>query len=384
MVQLEDLLRGTDVFQQVLAQVFEAKGEVRSQYAHAIDMVPTVLDALGIEQPTSIRGVTQSPIEGFSFAHALDDADAPSQHNTQYFEMFGHRSIYHNGWRAVCPWPGPSFVEAGKAFGAPMSYEELTELDAHGWELYHVAEDPAENQNLADDPANRARLIEMVGQWYVEAGKYSVLPIDSRGTLKFAEERPQIAEDRKSYIYYPHTQAVPANVAPKVFNRSYVVTAEVEIPQGGAEGVLMAFGGNDAGISFYIKDGKLCFVHNYVAQQHFYVVSGVDVPTGHQFLSYEFEVTGEADVGKGRGTPGTVTLFLGDKQVAEGELPVTVPIMYGIGGAITIGEDSGSPVTPEYQSPFAFTGTIKRVRVDVSGEPFEDQAARFKAMMARQ
>jgi len=110
----------------------------------------------------------------------------------------------------------------------------------------------------------------------------------------------------------------------------------------------------------------------------------VDVPTGHQFLSYEFEVTGEADVGKGRGTPGTVTLFLGDKQVGEGELPVTVPIMYGIGGAITIGEDTGSPVTPEYQPPFAFTGTIKRVRVDVSGEPFEDQAAHFKAMMARQ
>jgi len=224
----------------------------------------------------------------------------------------------------------------------------------------------------------------MIGQWYVEAGKYNVLPIDSRGTLKFAEERPQIAPDRESYIYYPHTQAVPSNVAPKVFNRPYVVTAEVEIPKEGAEGVLMGYGGNDAGIAFYVKDGKLCFVHNYVAQQHFYVVSDVDIPAGHQYLSYEFEPTGEADVGNGKGTPGIIKLFIGDEQVGQGEIPVTTPIMYGLGGAITVGSDPGSPVTPVYQSPFEFTGVIKKVRVDVSGEHFEDQAARFKAMMARQ
>jgi arylsulfatase A-like enzyme len=362
----------------------QVRGEVRGQYAHAIDMVPTVLEALGIDPPESIRGVTQAPIEGQSFADAFDAADAPSKHNTQYFEMFGHRSIYHEGWRAVCPWPGPSFVEAGKPFGAPLSYEGLTELDAHGWELYHVAEDPAETVNLADDPAHRARLIEMIGQWYVEAGKYNVLPIDSRGTLKFAEERPQIAPDRKTYLYYPNTQAVPSNVAANLFNRSYVITAEVEIPKEGAEGVLMAYGGNDGGISFYIRDGKLHFVHNYVAQKYFHAVSTEDVPAGHRYLSVEFEVTGEADVAQGKGTPGTVQLFIGDKQVGQMELPVTTPIMYGLGGAVTCGADPGSPVTPEYQPPFKFTGTIKRVRVDLSGEPFEDQAARFKAMMARQ
>jgi hypothetical protein len=223
-----------------------------------------------------------------------------------------------------------------------------------------------------------------IGQWYVEAGKYNVLPIDSRGTLKFAEERPQIASDRTTYIYYPHTQAVPANVAAKVFNRPYVVTVEVEIPKEGAEGVLMAFGGNDGGISFYIKDGKLCYVHNYVAQQYFDVVSDVDVPTGQQYLSFEFEVTGKADIAHGKGTPGTVKLFIGDKQVGQGKLPVTVPIMYGLSSGITVGADPGSPVTPKYKPPFEFTGVIKRVRVDVSGESFEDQAARFKAMMARQ
>ena len=116
----------------------KAKGEIRTQYAHAIDMVPTVLEALGIEAPTSIKGVTQSPIQGFSFAHALDDAKAPSKHLTQYFEMIGHRSIYHDGWRAVCPWPGTSFKEAGLPFGAPIDKDKLTELDAKGWELYHI------------------------------------------------------------------------------------------------------------------------------------------------------------------------------------------------------------------------------------------------------
>ena len=128
---------------------FEAKGEIRTQYAHAIDMVPTVLEAAGMEAPTSIRGVTQSPIEGVSLAHTFDNAQAPTRHLTQYFEMMGHRSIYHDGWRAVCPWPGTSFAEAGKFFGAPIDKDKLTELDATAWELYHVAEDFAENHNVA-------------------------------------------------------------------------------------------------------------------------------------------------------------------------------------------------------------------------------------------
>ena len=172
----------------------KTKGEIRTQYAHAVDMVPTVLELLGIEAPTSIKGVTQSPIQGLSFAHVLDDAKAPSKHLTQYFEMFGHRSIYHDGWRAVCPWPGTSFKEAGLPFGAPIDKDKLTELDAKGWELYHIDADFAENHNLATQ--NRAKLIEMIATWYVEAGKYNVLPIDSRGQLRAADPRPQIAAAR--------------------------------------------------------------------------------------------------------------------------------------------------------------------------------------------
>ena len=193
----------------------KAKGETRTQFAHAIDMVPTVLDALGIEPPAQIRGVTQSPIEGVSFAHTFDDAKAPSEHHTQYFEMFAHRAIYHDGWRAVCPFPGDSFIEAKASFGQlALTEDKLRELDATGWELYNLVDDPTETNNLA--AANRAKLIEMIALWYVEAGKYNVLPLDSRGTGRFADERPQLTKDRRSYVYYPSTQVVPENVAVKV------------------------------------------------------------------------------------------------------------------------------------------------------------------------
>jgi arylsulfatase A-like enzyme len=360
----------------------KARGEVRTQYAHAIDMVPTVLEMLGIETPTSIKGVTQTPIEGHSFAHTLDDAKAPTKHITQYFEMFGHRSLYHDGWRAVCPWPGPSFTEAGAGFGAPLSYDKLTELDAKGWELYHVAVDAAETRNLAD--TERARLIAMIGMWYAEAGKYKVLPIDSRGTLRLGDPRPQIAIERQRYIYYPGTQVVPNNAAPRLLNRPLTVTAEVDIPKGGCEGVLFAMGGNDGGFSFYVKGGKLQYAYNYVAQSHYYVASTTSVPEGHHFLSFEFRPTGKPDPNKGLGAPGTIQLFVDGKEIGRGDIPVTIPIVLGLGAGVSVGADPGSPTTPEYKPPFKFTGVIKRVQVDVSGESIEDKAARFRAVMARQ
>jgi arylsulfatase A-like enzyme len=140
-----------------------ARGEVRQQYAHIIDMVPTVLDVLGLEPPTAIRGITQSPLHGVSFAHTFDDADAAARHHTQYFEMFGHRAIDHDGWRAVCPWPGPSFAEAGLPFGTPITADTLAMLDADRWELYHAAEDFSENDDVAAQ--NRGKLIELIAQW---------------------------------------------------------------------------------------------------------------------------------------------------------------------------------------------------------------------------
>ena len=260
-------------------------------------MVPTVLDLLGLEPPATIRGVTQSPLHGVSFAHTLDEPEAETRHHTQYFEMMGHRSIYHDGWRAVCPWPGPSFAEAGTGFGNPISAEKLTELDATGWELYHVAEDFAETKDVAAE--NRDKLIAMIATWYVEAGKYEVMPVDGSGLLRLMAEKPLIALPRDRYTYLPNTQSVPNFAAPKVLNRPHSITADVEIPAEGAEGVLLSQGTAAGGYSFYVKDGKLRYVHNYVGRQLLEVESEDVLPAGKHELRFEFEPTGEPDLGKG-------------------------------------------------------------------------------------
>ncbi len=360
----------------------KAKNEVRTQYAHAIDMVPTVLEALNIEPPTNIKGVTQSPIEGMSFTHTLDKADVSTKRHTQYFEMMGHRSLYHNGWRAVCPWPGTSFTEAGKPFGTPIPAETLTELDAKHWELYHVAEDFAENHNVAAE--NRDRLIEMIATWYVEAGKYNVMPVDGRGVLRLAEERPQIAAARTSYTYYPNTQGVPSNAAVRVLNRPHSIIADVEIPSGGAEGILLAHGGNDGGYSFYVKDGKLHWAHNYVAREIYHVESKETVPEGSHKLRFEFEVTGKPDLMKGKGSTGRAQLYIDKKLVGQIDVPVTTPLSLGLCGGVTCGVAHGAPVTTDYKPPFEFTGTIYNVTVDVSGELIKDDEAEMRSIMARQ
>ena len=360
----------------------QTKGEIRAQYAHAIDMVPTVLEALDIEAPTSIKGVTQSPIEGLSFAHAFNDANAPTRRLTQYFEMMGHRSIYHDGWRAVCPWPGPSFTEAGLFFGAPIDKDKLAELDATGWELYNIEKDVAENHNIAAE--NRPKLIEMIATWYVEAGKYNVLPVDSRGVMRFADERPQIAVARTSYTYYPGTQMVPINAGPNVLNRPYSLTADVEIPKGGAEGALLSAGDVQGGFSFYVQDGKLQYVYNYVGSRFFHVESNVPVPEGRHKLRFEFEVTGKPDFKSGKGAPGVGQLYIDDKLVGQVDIPLTMPLSLGLGGGIVCGADSGSPVWDKYEPPFRFSGTLYSVTVDVSGELIIDDEHALKMVMARQ
>jgi arylsulfatase A-like enzyme len=360
----------------------KAKGEVRSQYAHAIDMVPTVLELLGIEPPASIKGVAQSPIEGVSFAHALDDGKADTRHHTQYFEMLGHRSIYHDGWRAVCPWPGPSFAEAGTGFGNPIPADKLTELDARSWELYHVAEDFAENRNIAD--GNRAKLIEMIATWYVEAGKYNVLPVDGRGVMRMADERPQLTKGRTRYTFYPHTQTVPDNAGPRLLNRTHSITADVDIPSGGAEGALVSFGGVDGGYSFYVKDNTLQYVQNYVARDYLHVASTVPVTAGHHELRFEFEVTGKPDFANGKGTPGRAQLYIDGKLVGQAEFPHTTPFSLGLTGGITVGADPGAPVAPFYETPFEFTGTIRSVTFDVSGDVIKDTEAEMRMILARQ
>lgn len=365
----------------------KAKGEIRLQYAHAIDMVPTVLEALALEPSAQIRGVTQSPIEGVSLAHTFKDAKAETRHHTQYFEMFAHRSIYHDGWRAVCPFPGTSFAEAKASFGQlALTEEKLRELDAKGWELYNVEEDAAETNNLADQ--HRDKLIEMIALWYAEAGKYKVFPLDSRGTMRFADERPQITKDRTSYVYYPHTQLVPENVAAKTLNRAHSITVEADIPKGGTEGVLVCQGGNVGGFTLFIKDKKLHYVHNYVGAQELHVESNTDVPAGKVKLRYEFEPTGKPDFAKGKGAPGRAQLYINDTLAGQADFPLTIPLALGIGSGVAVGRNPGSCVSERYRPPFEFGGTIVKVTIDVSGKMLQDteeeQKTFAKVAMARQ
>jgi arylsulfatase len=298
--------------------------------------------------------------------------------------MFGHRSLYHDGWRAVCPWPGTSFKESGLTFGAPIDQKKLTELDAGAWELYHVAEDCAETRNLAEE--ERDRLIAMIGMWYVEAGKYNVLPIDSRGTLRFGDPRPHISVNRKTYVYYPGTQIVAMNAAPSLVNVPHSMSVHATIPKGGAEGVLVSMGGVDGGFSFYVKDRKLVYGYNYCADQRFRVQSDQTVPDGDHILSFEFTPTGKPDIPKGKGVPANIKLLVDGTPIGSGDLPVTIPLSLGLAAGVCVGSDAGSPTMEEsdYKPPFAFTGTLKKALIDVSGEAVEDKAAQMRMYLARQ
>jgi arylsulfatase A-like enzyme len=361
-----------------------ARGEIRTQYAHAIDMVPTVLEQLGIEPPEAIRGVKQSPLEGVSFAHTFDDAAAATNHTTQYFEMFGHRSIYHDGWRAVCPWPGPNYTEAaqlGRKVGDPITPEVLDQLDREGWELYRIEEDPTESHDVSAEHPDTLR--EMISLWWNEAERYKVLPLDGSLQPRLAVERPQTSRPRTRYVYYPGGSVVPAFAAPPVFNRPYSIEADVEIPVGGAEGVLLAQGGDAGGYTFYLEDGRLRYVYNYVGRDRFELESTDPLPKGRHTLRYEFEPTGEPDIRNGKGVPGRGQLYVEGRLVASAEFPHTVPLIFELEG-LSCGYDFGAPADEEYEPPFAFTGTIYNVTVDVSGELIKDEEAEVVRLMAQQ
>ena len=345
-------------------------------------MVPTVLDLLGMEPPAAIRGVTQAPIQGVSFAHALDDPAAPSRHHTQYFEMLGHRAIYKDGWRAVCPWPGPSFAEAGTGFGNPISAEKLTELDATGWELYHIDEDPAENHNLAAD--HRAKLIELIGTWYVEAGKYGVMPVDGSGLQRMVAEKPLVSPAAQPVRLPPGHPVHPqlrraAPVQPPAQHHR-----DRRDPGGRRRGrpVLPGHGGRRV---LAVRQGRPAPLRPQLRRPGAVrrVSSPDPLPAGRHELRFEFEPTGQPDMPHGKGVPARLQLYVDGALVASADAPYTTPFMFNPGG-VSCGHNPGSPVTPDYTSPFKFTGTLETVVVDVSGELIVDPEAELRAHMARQ
>jgi arylsulfatase A-like enzyme len=337
-----------------------ARGEVRRQYVHAIDVAPTILELLGVEPPAALDGVAQRPLEGTSFAYTLNAAAAAERHTTQYYEMFGCRAIYHRGWKAVTYHPIQSPVPS---------------FDEDCWELYDLARDPTECHDLAG--AEPARLHELVALWWSEAERFQVLPLDNRALSELVLERPSEVPPRARYVYYPGGAAVPEVAAVNVRNRSHTITAEVDVPARGAEGVLLALGSLLGGWSLYVKDGRLRYVHSFAGLEEHRVTSDVPIPPGPHALGFRFTRTGEHC--------GAGALLLDGAVVGEAAIPRFTPTRFSLTGAgLTCGHDPGLPVTDDYRAPFRFTGRLRRVVVEVEGGPFRDAEGEARVAIAAQ
>ncbi len=347
----------------------KARGEIREQYHHAVDLVPTMLDALGVEPPETIAGHVQSHFDGVSMRYSFDAAALPSARETQFYSMLGSRSIWHDGWTAVTTHPTLS------GWG---HFEKDT------WELYHSDVDRSELHDLsAEEPE---RLQKLVNLWHAEAGANGAFPLDDRSALEIIiTPRPLLSPPRNRYIYYPDLADVPESQAVNIRNRSYAVAAVVDIPEAGAEGVLFAHGARFGGHALYVKDNRLHYVYSFVGSVEQLVVADRELPTGEGLiLSAAFEKEGEDPPGL---SVGTLSLFHGDVKVGEGKIK-TQPGKFSIAGdGLCVGRDGSDPVTADYpgSAPFAFTGgTINRVAVDVSGEPYVDLEREAVAMMSRE
>lgn len=333
------------------------KGAVRSQFTHTIDVVPTLYEVIGITAPRELNGVQQKPIEGTSFAYTFADAKAGSRHRTQYFELALNRGLYHDGWMA-----------SAVSFQPWNPNRESFDPDQQKWELYHIDEDFSQANDLAAQ--NPAKLRELQDLWWAEAAKYNVLPLDWRGTIRFNAEamgRPSLMGKRKSMTYYPGTIGLPDAASPSMVNKSWTITAEVELPAGDESGMIVTHGGLEGGYGLYLKDGKPTFVYNFLSTERFTFAGKEALPKGKTTLVVDFKYDGPGDakglaaLGKG----GAITVTANGKTIAQGRMEKSIPIQFSLGEGLDIGEDVGSPVDFTYPLPFAFTGKIDHVTVDL-------------------
>jgi arylsulfatase len=333
--------------------------EVRHQYVHAVDVVPTLYDLLGITPPEVINGYEQLPMEGESFAAALTDASVPSK-STQFFTMLGQRAIYHEGWLACTVHP-------------PLS--SWGQFDQDEWELYHLAVDRSQSTNLADSEPDRLEAMKTL--WFECADRYNGLPLDDRSALEqVLAERPRAADARDQFVFYPDCADVPESAGPMIPGRSYTIAAGVALDQPDAQGVLWAAGGVAGGHSLYVKDGRLHYNFNWVGTYLQDVVADRDLTPGEHLCVAEFVATGKSGNPQMPGAHGVLTLYVDAEQVGSGEITTQPGYFCLTGDGISVGRDSGSAVTPEYQAPFPFTGgMIDKVVVDLSGDRYIDHEA---------
>lgn len=344
----------------------EARGEVRHQYHHSVDIVPTILEVVGVEMPEVYNGVKQYPLSGVSMKYTFDaKPDDATQKKVQYYAMLGSRGIWKDGWKAA-------------AVHAPLSGKG--NFDKDRWELYHVAQDRSESKDLAQE--NPEKLQEMIAAWFEEAEKNHVLPLDDRSAAEILGiERPSQEPHRDRYVYYPDTAPVPESVAVNVRGRSYKILANVELERG-AEGVIFAHGSRFGGHSLFIKGGRLHYVYNFLGIKPEQVFRSKKLKPGKYTLGVEFERTGAGDNGE---SLGTARLYVDETVVDEGPMR-TQPAKFTLSGdGLCVGYDSGDAVSELYQTPGKFRGgAIQFVGVSVEGVPYVNLEAEARRVLMAQ
>jgi Sulfatase len=328
----------------------KARGEVRSQWHHVIDIAPTILEAAGLPEPKSVNGTLQTPIEGVSLVYTFDDAKASGRHTTQYFEIFGNRALYHDGWLA------------GTVHRAPWEPKPRATLSNDVWELYDARADFSLVNDLA--AKNSEKLRELQELFMKEAAKNHALPLDDRGIERVNAAmagRPDLMAGRTSLTVFEGMSGLSENVFINVKNRSHTITASVEIPDQGGEGVILCQAGRFGGWSLYLKGGKPTYDYNWVGLKHYTVAAQAPLPAGKATIRFEFAYDG------GRpGSGGTGVILVNGTKVAEGRIDQTQPFIFSADEGADIGEDRGTPVTDDYKDrDNKFTGKIESVTVEV-------------------
>ena len=351
----------------------EERGGVRSQFTHVTDLAPTILEAAGLPEPTMVNGVLQAPMEGTSMMYAFNDKDAPERHDLQYFEMFGNRGIYHKGWSAVTKHRTPWVMVGGN----------VPEFDDDVWELYDGNNDFSQARNLAAERPDMLAKLQRL--WLIEATKYNVLPLDDRVAERLNPElagRPTLIRGN-SQLFYPGMGRLSENSVVSIKNKSFSVTADLEIPEDTAAGVLISQGGRFGGWAFHVKEGKAKFTYNVLGIHEFSAQADETITPGSHQVRVEFAYDG-GGLAKG----GDVTLYYDGEQVGKGRVEMTQPMVFSADETTDIGYDSGTTVTPDYTAATShFTGKINWVQLDVGtddNDHYIDPEERLRVAMARQ
>ena len=326
-------------------------GGIRQQFHHMIDIVPTILEAAGIQAPETVNGIVQKPIEGVSMAYTFDSANAkaPSKRDTQYFEMFGNRALYHDGWIAATVPPQPPWL-----MGTVKMPDVLT---GYKWELYNIAEDYSENNDLA--AKNPDKLKELQGLFMDEARKYQVLPLDNSILERILTPRPSATTGRSEFVYSGEVSGLPSGSAPNPLTRSYSIAAEVEIPPGGAEGMLNTLGGRFGGYGLYLVKGKPVFTYDLLGLEKFRWAGKDALTPGKHTILFDFKYDGP-----GMAKGGTGVLSVDGKEVDNKKIPHTIPALMTIDETFDVGVDTRTGVDDkDYQPPFRFTGKLDKLTI---------------------